>query len=237
MENLREQCASLTRISLTDSQLQKFLTYEQLLVEWNEKINLTAIRDVEGIRTKHFLDSLSCELAMRNLPADRVIDVGTGAGFPGIPLKIIHPSMQLTLVESIGKKARFCQLVAQNLQLTQVQVLTTRAEELAHQPAHREVYDWALARAVANLPVLVEYLLPLVRVGGFVLAQKGSTAHPEAQTASKAIQLLGGELENILPVELPGVADPRYLIVIRKVHTTPALYPRQAGLPVKKPIL
>ncbi len=237
MQTLIERTESLVHISLTDSQQKKFQLYEDLLIEWNEKINLTAIRDVEGIRTKHFLDSLSCELAMRNTIIDRVIDVGTGAGFPGIPLKIIHPSMQLTLVESTGKKARFCQLVTDALQLDQVKVETTRAEELAHLPAHREKYDWAIARAVASLPALVEYLLPLVRVGGYMLAQKGITAHAEVQAATNAIKVLGGELVNIHLVELPGVADERYLVVIRKVHLSPQLYPRQSGLPAKKPIL
>ena len=197
MQTLREQASSLVHISLTDAQLEKFQLYEDLLLEWNAKINLTAIRDVEGIRSKHFLDSLSCELAMRNTTVDRVIDVGTGAGFPGIPLKIIHPAMQLTLVEAIGKKARFCQLVADSLQLDHVLVNTTRAEELAHQKDQRESYDWALARAVANLPILVEYLLPLVKVGGLVLAQKGSTAHAEVQSAAKALKVLGGELVNV----------------------------------------
>jgi 16S rRNA (guanine527-N7)-methyltransferase len=237
MQTLREQASSLVHISLTDTQLEKFQLYEDLLLEWNAKINLSAIRDVEGIRSKHFLDSLSCELAMRNTAIDRVIDVGTGAGFPGIPLKIIHPTMQLTLVEAIGKKARFCQLVADSLQLDRVLVNTTRAEELAHQKDHRESYDWALARAVANLPILVEYLLPLVKVGGYVLAQKGSTAHAEVQSTAKALKVLGGELVNVIPVVLPGVPDERYLVVIKKVHVSPELYPRQAGLPVKKPIL
>jgi 16S rRNA (guanine527-N7)-methyltransferase len=237
MQTLREQASSLVHISLTDTQLEKFQLYEDLLLEWNAKINLTAIRDVEGIRSKHFLDSLSCELAMRNTAVDQVIDVGTGAGFPGIPLKIIHPTLQLTLVEAIGKKARFCQLVADSLQLDRVLVNTTRAEELAHQKDHRESYDWALARAVANLPILVEYLLPLVKVGGYVLAQKGSTAHAEVQSTARTLKVLGGELVNVIPVVLPGVPDERYLVVIKKVHVSPELYPRQAGLPVKKPIL
>lgn len=236
MDHLREETEKLFHISLTDGQMDLFRQYEALLLDWNAKINLTAIRDLEGIRVKHFLDSLSCELAMHHTPATKVIDVGTGAGFPGLPLKFIHPGMQLTLVESIGKKARFCELVRDTLQLKGVDVLTTRAEELAHKAGQREVYDWALARAVANLPTLVEYLLPFVKTGGYVLAQKGSTAHSEAQAAEPALKILGGELKKIIPVELPGVTDERYLVVIQKTFQTPPVYPRAAGLPLKKPI-
>lgn len=236
MENLRNQTELLTHIQLTDKQLNLFRQYESLLLEWNEKINLTAIREPEAIHMKHFLDSLSCMLAMRKSDSDRVIDIGTGAGFPGLPLKFILPAMHLTLVESIGKKARFCQLVVDSLHLQNVTVLAARAEELAHKPGHRETYDWALARAVASLPILLEYLLPFVRVGGFVLAQKGCTAHQEVQASASALKVLGGELKNIIQVDLPGVADERYLIVIQKVFPTPSLYPRAAGLPVKKPI-
>ena len=234
---LREQTEQLLHIRLTDSQVGMFRRYEELLMEWNEKFNLTAIREPEIIRVKHFLDSLTCILAMRNLTAERVIDVGTGAGFPGLPLKVFYPDIQLTLVESIGKKARFCQMVSDTLHFERVTVWTGRAEELAHQAEQRESYDWAVARAVANLPILMEYLLPFVRVGGFVLAQKGVSAYEEAQSAANAIKLLGGELMKIIRVELPGVVDERYLILIQKKYSTPPMYPRQAGLPVKKPIV
>lgn len=203
-------------------------------MEWNARFNLTAVRDVEGVRTKHFLDSLTCVLAWKENSPGRLIDIGTGAGFPGIPLKIIQPAMQLTLVESVGKKADFCRLVVQELGLEKVQVLQARAEDLGQQPAHREQYDWAVARAVANLPVLVEYLLPLVRVGGGILAQKGEGGPAEAQQAERAIRLLGGRIRVLTPVLLPGIVEERYLVIIDKIARTPPQYPRRVGLAAKK---
>lgn len=212
------------------------ITYEKELLDWNQKFNLTAIRDVESIRTKHFLDSYSCVLAWKANPPLRLIDVGTGAGFPGIPLKIIYPTMHVTLVESVGKKAMFCQHIISKLGLEDIEVLKTRAEDIGQKKEHRESYDYAVARAVANLNILSEYLLPLVKVGGVVLAQKGETAHAEAQSAEKAMKLLGGKLNQIIRVELPGVVDERYLILIDKVHATPPNYPRKAGVPMKTPL-
>jgi 16S rRNA (guanine527-N7)-methyltransferase len=189
---------------------------------------------VEGVRTKHFLDSLTCMQAWRETPPAKLIDVGTGAGFPGIPLKIVLPAMQLTLVESVGKKADFCRLVVQELELDKVQVVQARAEDLGQQKAHREQYDWAVARAVANLPVLAEFLLPLVRVGGGMLAQKGEGGPAEAQQAERAIKLLGGRLRHLKPVQLPGIAEDRYLVIIDKIAGTPPQYPRRVGLAAKK---
>ncbi len=162
--------------------------------------------------------------------------MGTGAGFPGLVLKILYPSMKLTLVESVGKKATFCQHMVDKLALGEVTVLSLRAEEAGQNPAHREKYDWAVARAVANLPVLAELLLPLVRVGGAMLAQKGESAPAEAQSAEKALKLLGGSLRQLIPVALPGVAEERTLVVVDKVAATPPAYPRRAGLPAKKPL-
>ena len=156
MEKLLKEIQNLTGLKLTARQAAAFQRYEQLLMEWNARFNLTAVRDVEGVRTKHFLDSLTCMQAWRETPPGKLIDVGTGAGFPGIPLKIVLPAMQLTLVESVGKKADFCRLVVQELELDKVQVVQARAEDLGQQVAHRELYDWAVARAVATLPVLAE---------------------------------------------------------------------------------
>jgi 16S rRNA (guanine527-N7)-methyltransferase len=236
MNSFSQQVDNLYQIILTPKQLEQFSLYEKLLLEWNEKINLTAIRDVTGIRTKHFLDSLSVvRIFGKSLPVS-LIDVGTGAGFPGIPLKIIFPQIKLVLVESVGKKANFCKLVVDTLSLSGVEVQANRAEELAHQSKYRERFDLVVARAVANMPVLAEYLLPLVHVGGKMVAQKGVSAHEETQSASNALKILGGELENILPVELPGVSDERFLVVVKKIAATPPKYPRHAGLPVKKPL-
>jgi 16S rRNA (guanine527-N7)-methyltransferase len=236
VESLVRAAQQLFGVHLTGRQVVALLTFEKELLAWNERFNLTAIRDVEGIRTKHFLDSFSCTLAWRENPPRRLIDVGTGAGFPGIPLKILYPSMQLTMVESVGKKAGFCRHMVQMLKMEAVDVLTARAEEVGQTPGQRESYDWAVARAVANLPVLAEYLLPLVHVGGRMLAQKGHSGPAEAHKAENAFRLLGGQMRNLLPVILPGVAEERYLVVVDKVAATPAQYPRKPGFPAKLPL-
>jgi 16S rRNA (guanine527-N7)-methyltransferase len=223
-------------IQLTPQQMNSFSVFEKELLAWNEKFNLTAIRDSEGVRVKHFLDSLTCVLEMKSVPPSRLIDIGTGAGFPGIPLKILYPTMQLTLVESVGKKAGFCSHMVELLGLSQVQVLTLRAEEVGQLKEHREKYDWAVARAVASMPILLEYLLPLVRVGGAILAQKGESAHAEAQSADKASRVLGGRLKHITPLTLPGVVEERFLVVYDKVAATPSQYPRRVGVPAKSPL-
>jgi 16S rRNA (guanine527-N7)-methyltransferase len=236
MESLVHAAQQLFGIHLTGRQVLAFITFENELLAWSEKFNLTAIRDIEGIRTKHFLDSFSCILAWKEIPPKRLIDVGTGAGFPGIPLKILYTSMELTLVESVGKKTSFCRHMVEILKLQSVEVLTARAEEVGQIPAQRESYDWAVARAVAILPVLAEYLLPLVRVGGRMIAQKGHSAPAEAHNAEKAFRLLGGQMRSLLPVTLPGVAEERYLVVVDKVAATPLMYPRKPGFPAKSPL-
>src|SRR3970282_908655 len=159
----------------------------------------------------------------------RLVDVGTGAGFPGLPLKIVCPQMQLTLVEATGKKVKFCEYVVEALKLSGLSVIKARAEEIGRAPAHREKYDWAVARAVAEMPTLAEYLLPLVKRGGRAVAQKGEGALGETRAAEGAIARLGGELEQIVPVELPRLPETRYLVVIKKVAATPSVYPRRPG--------
>lgn len=236
MEKLKQAAQTLLGLKLTSRQITALERYETELLDWNERFNLTAIRDAESIRTKHFLDSFTCLLAMRDAPPARLIDVGTGAGFPGIPLKIIFPNMRLTLVESVGKKANFCQHIVQILNLDCVTVLTSRAEEVGRLKDQREMYDWAVARAVAGMPVLSEYLLPLVHLGGYMLAQKGESGPAEAQTAEHAIHLLGGRLKQIIPVTLPGVVEERFLVVVQKVAATPPQYPRRPGIPSKQPL-
>ncbi len=212
------------------------VTYERELLEWNQKFNLTAIRDPESIRSKHFLDSFSCVLAWKGSPPQSLIDVGTGAGFPGIPLKILYPEMKLSLVESVGKKAKFCEHILGVLGLEDVQVLPARAEDVGQMPAHREKYDWALGRAVAKMSALAEYLMPLTKIGGAMLAQKGENGPAEAQSAEKVFELLGGKLREVIPVSLPGVEEKRYLVVVEKIALTPAKYPRKAGIPAKQPL-
>jgi len=236
MNSLIDSAQRLFNVHLTAEQVSKLETYERELLEWNQKFNLTAIRDVDSIRTKHFLDSLSCALAWKGTPPRRLVDVGTGAGFPGIPLKIIHPQMHLTLVESVGKKAKFCEHVVQALSLESVEVIPSRAEDFGQKKERRESYDWAVGRAVANMNVLSEFLLPLVKVGGHMLAQKGENAPAEAQSAEKAMKLLGGKLKELIPVHLPGIAEDRYLVVVEKAAATPKNYPRKAGIPAKTPL-
>jgi 16S rRNA (guanine527-N7)-methyltransferase len=236
MEKLVHDAQALFNIHITGRQVMALLTYEKELLEWNQKFNLTAIRDAESIRTKHFLDSFSCVLAWKSSPPDQLIDVGTGAGFPGIPLKILYPNLKLTLVESVGKKAMFCRHIVEVLGLEHVDVIHARAEDLGHDALHRETYDWAVARAVANLNVLSEYLLPLVKIGGGMLAQKGESGPAEAQSAEEAMQFLGGKLKQLIPVHLPSVAEDRYLVIVEKVAATPPTYPRKPGIPMKQPL-
>ncbi len=226
-------------ISLSDRHLAAFATCYDTLVEWNQRFNLTAITDWEGVLIRHFLDSLSC---LRAIPRSelsagaRVVDVGTGAGYPGIPLKIVCPGMRLTLVESTRKKVTYLEHLIGKLGLQDVRAIHARVEQLGQDPAHREGYDWALARAVAKMPTLVEYLLPLARVGGATLAQKGQDAAAEVQEANRAISTLGGEVRQLVPVELRGLAETRYLVVVDKVASTPDKYPRRPGMPDKRPL-
>jgi 16S rRNA (guanine527-N7)-methyltransferase len=236
MRELVDNAWNLFGIQITHEQLSDFEVYEQHLIEWNTRFNLTAIDDPKQIRVKHFLDSLSCVIAFRNTPTDYIIDVGTGAGFPGLPLKIICPRVKMTLVESVAKKVGFCEHIIQTINLSQVDILRERAETIASQPDKREKGDWVIARAVAAMPVLVEYLLPLVRIGGFALAMKGESGPVEAQSAERAINILGGKLHQLIPVTLPGVEDERYLVVIEKIAATPERYPRRVGIPAKRPL-
>jgi len=236
MISLDSLVAEYTGLQLSPAQMQAMNTFQRELLDWNTRINLTAIRKPEEVRVKHFLDSLTSVLVMRDTPVERVIDIGTGAGFPGIPLKIICPTMRLTLVESVGKKADFCRFIIDALKLEGARVIQGRAEVLGQMDEHRERYDWAAARAVALMPVLAEFLLPLVRIGGKILAMKGEAAHAEAQSAERAIHLLGGRIRQVVPVALPGVADERFLVVADKIHATPKGYPRKVGLPGKKPL-
>ncbi|MEN8243032.1 MAG: 16S rRNA (guanine(527)-N(7))-methyltransferase RsmG [Chloroflexota bacterium] len=235
-DQLTSEAEQYLSLSLSANQVESLARFAEMLMEWNQKISLTAIRSADEIRIKHILDSLSCHLAMQHAPIGHVIDIGSGAGFPGIPLKILYPEMRLSLVESVNKKTQFLSHVVQELGLSEVEILTERAEVIGQQDAHRAHYDWAAARAVARLPVLAEYLLPLVKVGGYMLAQKGESAPSELTQAQTALEQLGGEVVKSIPVKLPGDLPGRYLVLIQKVRPTPDKFPRRAGIPGKRPL-
>jgi 16S rRNA (guanine527-N7)-methyltransferase len=229
---------SVIGLDLSPDQLAGLRIYEEELLDWNERISLTAIRDIEGVRIKHFLDSLTVLLGWeRKSPPERLVDVGTGAGFPGLVLKLIWPKTHLTLVESVQKKADFCHHMVDRLGLEGVEVLSERAELVGQDPAHRHTYDLAVARAVARMPILMEYLLPLAHRNGIVIAMKGESAPAETNDAAKAIHMMGGKIHKLIKLELPGVVEERFIVVVNKVAQTPEEYPRRIGVPAKSPLL
>ena len=222
-------------LELTANQLGQFEAYYHLLAEWNQRMNLTRIIAWPEVVDKHFLDSLSCFALLPRLPR-RVIDVGSGAGFPGLALKIAQPDIDLTLVEATGKKTEFLRHVVQALGLSPVMVLHQRAETIGQAPAHRARYHLAVARAVAPLAVLAEYLLPLLKRQGLMLAQKGALSRAELTAAAPAIKRLGGLPAQITPVSIPDLAAERTLVLVKKAAATPKQFPRRPGLPAKQPL-
>ncbi|WP_188399264.1 16S rRNA (guanine(527)-N(7))-methyltransferase RsmG [Sporomusa sp. GT1] len=223
-------------LQLTNGQIAAMDTYYRLLLEWNEKMNLTAITEPHEVAVKHMIDSLSCYREEIFTAAARIVDVGTGAGFPGIPLKIFQPELELILMDSLNKRLNFLREVAGNLGLQGVAFVHARAEEAGKNKQHRESYDIAVSRAVARLNVLCELCLPMVKVGGWFIALKGAQYEDEVHEAAKALTILGGKVADIRPVSLPGLADKRAVIYIKKVAATPLSYPRKAGTPEKKPL-
>ena len=234
--NLIEQAQALFNLTLSETQAEQFKTYHRLLDEWNQRMNLTTITDPEEVEIRHFLDSLSIVSVISFDDGDKLIDVGTGAGFPGLALAIAFPKLQVTLLDSTMKKLNFLQAVIDELGLTNCQTLHSRAEDAGNNPKHREAYDVVTARAVAMLPILLEYTVPLAKVGGFVVAMKGESAEREVDEAKRALFVLRAEAKPVAEIQLPGVDRPHYLITIEKMEKTPSNYPRQAGIPKKKPI-
>jgi 16S rRNA (guanine527-N7)-methyltransferase len=226
-------------LNLSPQQLQQFLRFRALLLEWNERINLTSITTPQEVLSKHFLDSLSCLLAIPDWQARKeakLLDVGSGGGFPGIPLALACPTWQVTLLEATGKKVRFLQEAREQLELRNVDALQGRAEEVAHDAHHRAQYDLVTARGLASLPILLEYCLPFCRPGGLVIAHKKGEISAEIEGGKRAAVTLGGRLHSIRPVSLPGLEDQRLLVVFEATRKTPALYPRRAGAPAKHPL-
>jgi len=226
-------------LELSPRQLEQFYIYYQELVDWNRRLNLTTITDYEEVQIRHFLDSLTVTLAWQQPIGSMdfcLIDVGTGAGLPGIPLKILWPDIRLVLLDSTAKKAVFLDHLKQKLGLDDVEIVVGRAEEVAHETQYREKFDVVLSRAVAHLPTLVELTLPFCTIGGSFIAQKKGAIDPEISRASQAISLLGGNLRGVKRVDLEEFTDERWLVVIDKVLPTPELYPRRPGIPSKRPL-
>jgi len=223
-------------LDLSPAQLDQFSRYADLLIEWNLRFNLTSIVDPRDIVIKHFLDSLS---AARSIPPGpiKLIDVGAGAGLPGLAIKLVRPDIALTLLEATRKKCDFLKAVVDDLQLTDVKIVNGRAEEAGRAAEHREQYDIAIARGVAAMPTLLEYLLPFVQVGGLTIAQKSKEVLNDVQHAELALATLGGRLRDIVPVSVPELNETRYLVVIEKIAATPEKYPRRTGVPSKKPLV
>ena len=239
MDNFYDILAGSARtygLALSREQLTAMDTYNRLLLEWNQKMNLTAITAPQEVAVKHMIDSLSCYRADIFTDGASVVDVGTGAGFPGIPLKIYRPAIQLTLLDSLNKRLNFLQTVVDSLGLDGVALVHARAEEAGQNKLYREKYQVAVSRAVARLNILCELCLPLVKTGGWFVALKGAQYEEEAREAAAALTALGGSIELVQPVSLPGLADKRAVIYIRKVAATPPGYPRKAGTPEKKPL-
>lgn len=223
-------------IKLTDEQISKFILYKELLLEWNQKINITAIEDEEEIDIKHFLDSLTIFKTALFKKGVKVIDIGTGGGFPGLPLKIVDNNIDLVLLDSLKKRINFLDEVIKNLELDNVNTIHGRAEDYGQDKLYREKFDIAISRAVASLDILCEYCLPFVKVGGYFISMKGKEVQDELDEAKKAVSILGGEVVEKLLVEVPNSNIVHSLIIFKKVSETPTKYPRQAGKPKKNPL-
>lgn len=236
-ERFREYMQDLVKkidIKISDEEIIKFYKYMELLLDWNEKINLTAITEQNDIILKHFVDSLTIQKYLKNNV--KVVDIGTGAGFPGIPLAIMNKTNKFTLVDSLNKRINFLNEVKQNIKLDNITAIHSRAEDFGQNKLYREKFDIAVSRAVANLSVLLEYLLPSIKVGGKVICMKGSQIEEELKEAKFCIKELGGTINKIEDFYLPDTDMKRNIVVIEKVKSTPKKYPRKAGVPSKQPL-
>jgi 16S rRNA (guanine527-N7)-methyltransferase len=224
------------RFALPQEQLENFRRYLEELEAARPRLRLTALTEPESVQRRHFLEPLALLVALEQMGplVGTVIDIGSGAGFPGLPVKIVRPGLKLTLLEAHGRRAAFLEHLVGRLGLEDVTVVNGRAEELAHDPRHREAYDVALARAVAPLPALVELTLPFLRVGGLLAAPKGSRARREVNEAEAALKACGGVVESVRPLDVPGAETPPTLVIVRKTSSTPERFPRRSGIPAKR---
>lgn len=240
---LKKEVGSLG-ITLNNTQIEQFYTYYELLVETNKVMNLTAITEEKEVVTKHFSDSLSLVRAFEGgnsfekmlEPDFSLIDVGTGAGFPGIPLKIVFPQLKVTLLDSLNKRVMFLQKVCEALKLTGVNCIHYRAEDAGRKEEHRERYDLCLSRAVANLSSLSEYCMPFVKIGGYFIPYKSGEIEEEVEQGKKAVEILGGQIEKVEKFTLPGSDVARSLVIVKKIKGLSKKYPRKAGMPTKEPL-
>ena len=222
-------------LKIEKEEIKKFYEYMKILIEWNEKINLTAIKDEKEIIIKHFIDSLTINKYIGN--AESMVDVGTGAGFPGIPIKIVNKNLKVILVDSLNKRINFLNEVIEKLDLQNIKTVHARAEDLGKDKQYRESFDVVTSRAVANMTVLTEYLLPLTKIGGNCICMKGAEIEDELENAKYAIKLLGGKVDKVEKIEISDEHMGRNIILIKKQENTPNQYPRKAGIPLKKPLL
>ena len=226
----------LLGVQLKEEQQEQFFHFYELLVEWNKVMNLTGITDYEEVNEKHFVDSLALAKVMDLRRVDRIIDVGTGAGFPGIPLKIVFPHLEVVLLDSLRKRVHFLDEVIQKLGLQKISTLHGRAEDYARMPEYREKFDLCVSRAVANLASLSEYCLPYVKVGGEFISYKSGDVETEISDGEKAIKILGGKIDQVEKFKLPGTDIQRSFVRIKKMKNTQNKYPRKAGMPTKEPL-
>ena len=223
-------------INLSEDQIKQFLIYYEMLIEKNKVMNLTGITEFQEVLVKHFLDSLACVKAVDMSKVNRIMDIGTGAGFPGVPLKIAFPHLEACLLDSLKKRVNFLEETFQLLKLENITAIHGRAEEFAKNKAYRETYDLCVSRAVSNLATLSEYCLPYVKTGGFFISYKSGTVQEEVEQAQKAVKILGGRIQDVVYFQLPDSEIQRSLVVIEKVKATPGRYPRKAGTPLKEPL-
>lgn len=223
-------------VTLTEKQIEQFEKYYELLVEWNKVMNLTGITEFDEVMQKHFVDSVAAAKYVEMEKVNSLIDIGTGAGFPGIPLKIVYPHLQVTLLDSLNKRIKFLDEVVDNLGLTGIETVHGRAEDAAKKAEYREQFDLSVSRAVANLASLTEYCLPFVKVGGKFVSYKSVAVDEEIVQSKKAVYVLGGEIGKVEKFNLPGSDMERALVMVEKKRSTPKKYPRKAGMPTKEPL-